>query len=84
MKKRSTTCLILTIAFLLQVKAFGQFYYPDKHEYQTPKGMWTINDGGHTEAFTTYGATYQPRLVAFFKKCLEQKEKSNQGNPHSK
>ena len=36
-----------------------------------PKELWTVQGGRHTEAFTRYGTIYQPRLVAFFKECLE-------------
>jgi fermentation-respiration switch protein FrsA (DUF1100 family) len=37
-----------------------------------PKSMWTIRGGRHTEAFTTYKATYRPRLIEFFKECLQR------------
>ena len=33
-----------------------------------PKGLWTIQDGRHTQAFTVYGEIYRPRLIEFFKK----------------
>ena len=43
-----------------------------------PKELWTIPGGRHTEAFTRYGSTYRPRLVAFLKKRLEtDRNKSN-------
>jgi len=38
-----------------------------------PKELWTIKNGRHTEAFTTYVSIYQPKLVEFFKQCLKQK-----------
>jgi hypothetical protein len=43
-----------------------------------PKEMWTIKGGRHTEAFTKYGKTYRPKLIAFFEECLKRKKKSNQ------
>jgi fermentation-respiration switch protein FrsA (DUF1100 family) len=36
-----------------------------------PKQMWTVPDGHHTDALMTYAPTYRPRLVQFFKACLE-------------
>ena len=38
-----------------------------------PRTLWTIEGGRHTEAFTTYGKTYRPKLVAFFQDCLDTK-----------
>lgn len=35
-----------------------------------PKTFWTVKGGQHTSAFTTFGRTYRPRLVEFFKACL--------------
>lgn len=35
-----------------------------------PKGLWRIDGGRHTQAFTFYGSTYRPRLVEFFNKCM--------------
>ena len=36
-----------------------------------PKTLWTIRGGRHTEAFTRYGTIYRPRLVTFFRDCVE-------------
>jgi fermentation-respiration switch protein FrsA (DUF1100 family) len=37
---------------------------------QEPKFLWTVQGAGHTEALSTYGKTYQPKLLAFFRDCL--------------
>lgn len=30
-----------------------------------PKTFWTVENGGHTEAFSKYGAIYRPKLIAY-------------------
>ena len=45
-----------------------------------PKAMWTIQGGRHTEAFTKYGKKYRPRLVAYFKKCVERNKELNKAD----
>ncbi len=35
-----------------------------------PKEFWTVPGGGHTEAFTRYGATYRPKLAAYLRSAF--------------
>ena len=36
-----------------------------------PKQLWTVPGGRHTDALMTHAPIYRPRLVAFFRACLE-------------
>ncbi|MBN1917631.1 MAG: alpha/beta hydrolase [Verrucomicrobia bacterium] len=47
-------------------------------EAREPKELWTIEGGDHTEAFTTYGATYRRQLVQFFTSAVQSRRRVNE------
>jgi uncharacterized protein len=53
----------------------AQELFQKAHE---PKQLWTIEGADHTEAFTSYGASYRKRLVQFFTTALQSGKELNE------